>query len=243
MGTDAVTYYATFDNWAVGVMQGEYIEEHLGLKTNSGPFNIEFFTGDEGDNNINFFYDGALSILQKYLDSGVLVCPSGQVAKKDVATPNWSATNAESRMKNLISSNNYSPTGTKLDAVLCSNDSTATGVVNALKAAGYTKDSAPIVTGQDADIASVENIIAGMQSMSVFKDTRTLAGKVAQMVTSILKGEDPDINDRETYDNNTGIVPTYMIPPIVVTVDNYEASLFDIGYYVWDADGNIKYNS
>ena len=234
MNTDAVTYYATFDNWLVGVMQGEYIEKNLDLKNAEGPFNIEFFTGDPGDNNINFFFDGAMSVLQPYLDSGKLVCLSGQTEKSVVATPEWKTENAQSRMENLISSNNYSPDGTKLDAVMCSNDSTAQGATNALVNAGFTADNFPIITGQDCDRTSVKNMIAGTQSMSVFKDTRTLADKVVEMVDAVLKGATPSINDTETYDNGTGVIPSFLCEPVFGDINNYKALLIDSGYYTED---------
>ena len=130
MNSDAVSYYATFDNWLVGTKQGEFIEAQLGLKDGKGPFNIEFITGDPGDNNINFFFDGAMSILQPYLDNGQLVCPSGQVEKAVVATANWATDAAQARFENILSSY-YADK--QLDAVLASNDSTACGVENALE--------------------------------------------------------------------------------------------------------------
>lgn len=227
MNTDAVSYYATFDNWNVGVKQGEYIRDALDLDNAAGPFNIEFITGDPGDNNINFFFDGAMSILQPYMDSGKLVCPSGQTEKATVATANWATDAAQSRFENILAS--YYADGTTLDAVLASNDSTALGVANAL-ASSYT-GTYPVLTGQDCDIASVKNMIAGKQSMSVFKDTRTLAAKTVEMVDAIMKGTEPPINDTETYDNGTGIIPSYLCEPVAGTVDNYKELLIDSGYY------------
>jgi len=233
MGTDAVTYYATFDNWKVGTFQGQFIVDALDLNNAKGPFNIEFFTGDPGDNNINFFFDGAMSILQPFLDSGVLVTPSGQTEKSVVATIGWRTENAQARMENLITSNGYGPgpNDTPLHAVMCSNDSTAQGVTNALVNAGFTAENFPIVTGQDCDIISVKNMIAGTQSMSVFKDTRMLADAVVTMVKAILAGNEPPINDRESYPNGTGIIPTFLIPPVLGTPDNYRELLIESGYY------------
>ena len=231
MNSDAVSYYATFDNFQVGVMQGEYIETALDLKNAKGPFNIELFTGDPADNNATFFFGGAMSILKPYIDSGVLVVPSGQTTQAQVSTADWKTENAQTRMENLITSNGYSPKGVKLDAVCCSNDSTALGAVNALVSVGYTKDDMPIITGQDCDKPNTKNMIAGLQSMSVFKDTRTLADKVVGMVDSIVKGSEPEINDTETYDNGVGVVPSYLCAPVVATVDNYKELLIDSGYY------------
>ncbi|MBR0597788.1 multiple monosaccharide ABC transporter substrate-binding protein [Sinanaerobacter chloroacetimidivorans] len=231
MNSDAVSYYATFDNFQVGVMQGQYIETALDLKNAKGPFNVELFTGDPADNNATFFFGGAMSILKPYIDSGVVVVPSGQTTQAQVSTQDWKTENAQSRMENLVTSNSYSPKGKKLDAVCCSNDSTAMGVVNALTSVGYTKDNMPIITGQDCDKPNVKSMVAGLQSMSVFKDTRTLADKVVGMVDSIVKGSEPEINDTKTYDNGTGVIPSYLCAPVICTVDNYKEILIDSGYY------------
>ena len=230
MGSDAVTYYATFDNWDVGVKQGTYIVEALDLDNQAGPFNIEFITGDPGDNNINFFFDGAISVLQPYIDAGTLVCPSGQTEKQTVATANWATDAAQARFENILAS--YYADGTELHAVLASNDSTALGVANAL-ASSYN-GAYPVLTGQDCDIASVKNMIAGKQSMSVFKDTRTLAAKTVEMVEAIMKGAEPPINDTETYDNCTGFIPSFLCEPVAGTLDNYKELLIDSGYYTED---------
>ena len=227
MNSDAVTYYATFDNWLVGVKQGEFIRDALKLDEAEGPFNIEFITGDPGDNNINFFFDGAMSILTPYLESGKLVCPSGQTEKAVVATANWATDAAQARFENILSS--YYADGTKLDAVLCSNDSTSLGVQNALKA-NYTGEW-PVLTGQDCDILSTISMLEGTQSMSVFKDTRTLAAQVVTMVTAILEGTEPEITDTETYDNGTGIIPSFLCEPVACTPDMIQELLVDSGYY------------
>ena len=183
MNSDAVSYYATFDNYMVGTKQGEYIVEALKLETEAGPFNMEIFTGDPGDNNARYFYAGAMDVLQPYIDAGKLVVKSGSVDFADVATANWSTETAQSRMEAILSS--YYADGTQLDVVLCSNDSTALGVENALDN-NYTGEW-PVITGQDCDIANVKNMIAGKQSMSIFKDTRTLATQVVKMVDAIQK--------------------------------------------------------
>lgn len=227
MNSEAVSYYATFDNYMVGTRQGEYIEQALDLKNAKGPFNLEIFTGDPGDNNANFFYGGAIDVLQPYIDEGKLVVKSGQVDFASVATANWSTETAQSRMEAIISSN-YGD-GTKIDAVLCSNDSTALGVTNALEA-NYTGDW-PVITGQDCDIANVKNMIAGKQSMSIFKDTRTLASKVVEMVDAIMKGGEAPVNDTESYDNGTGVIPSYLCEPVFADKDNYKELLIDSGYY------------
>ena len=227
MNSDAVTYYATFDNWLVGVKQGEFIRDALKLDEAEGPFNIEFITGDPGDNNINFFFDGAMSIMTPYLESGKLVCPSGQTEKAVVATANWATDAAQARFETILSS--YYADGTQLDAVLCSNDSTSLGVQNALKA-NYTGEW-PVLTGQDCDVLSTISMLEGTQSMSVFKDTRTLAAQVVKMVTAILEGTELEINDTETYDNGTGVIPSYLCEPVAATPDMIQELLVDSGYY------------
>jgi putative multiple sugar transport system substrate-binding protein len=227
MNSDAVSYYATFDNYMVGTKQGEYIRDQLDLDNAAGPFNLEIFTGDPGDNNARFFYGGAMDILNPYIEQGKLVIKSGQKEFDEVATANWSTENAQSRMDAIISAN-YAD-GTKLDAVLCSNDSTALGVTNSLEA-NYTGDW-PIITGQDCDVANVKNMIAGKQSMSIFKDTRTLAAKTVEMVDAIMKGSDAPVNDTKTYDNGTGIIPSYLCEPVFADVNNYKQLLIDSGYY------------
>lgn len=231
MNSDAVTYYATFDNYMVGTKQGEYIKEALDLDNAAGPFNMEIFTGDPGDNNAKYFYSGAIDVLQPYIDAGKIVVPSGQIDFATVATANWATDAAQSRMENILSS--YYAGGAKLDVVLCSNDSTALGVENAL-AANYTGDY-PVITGQDCDVANVKNMIAGKQSMSIFKDTRTLATQVVAMVDAIMKGGKAPINDTTSYDNGTGIIPSYLCEPVFADASNYKELLIDSGYYTEDA--------
>ena len=227
MNSDAVSYYATFDNYMVGTIQGEYIKEKLDLDNAEGPFNIELTTGDPGDNNARFFFGGAMDVLQPYIDAGKLVVKSGQVKFEEVATANWATDAAQARMDAIIAAN-YSD-GTVLHACLCSNDSTALGVANSLEA-NYTGEW-PIITGQDCDVASVKNILDGKQSMSIFKDTRTLASKVVEMVDAIMKGGEAPINDTETYDNGTGIIPSFLCEPVFADIDNYKELLIDSGYY------------
>lgn len=231
MNSDAVSYYATFDNFKVGTTQGGYIRDALNLDKAAGPFHIELFTGDPGDNNVNFFFGGAMSILQPYISSGKLLVPSGQTRQAQAATVNWNTEEAQKRMENLISAIGYGPNGTRLDAVLSSNDSVANGITNALIAAGYRPGNFPVLTGQDCDKPAMKNILAGTQSMSVFKDTRTLAGQVVKMVDAIIKGQTVEINDTKTYDNGTGVIPSFLCDPVICTVENYKELLIDSGYY------------
>lgn len=230
MQSDAVSYYATFDNELVGKVQGQYIESALDLPNTEGPYNIELFTGSSDDNNCNFFFGGAMEVLQPYIDNGKLVVKSGSTTLAECATPNWSTEEAQKRMENIIAA--YYSDGTKLDAVLSSNDSVANGITNAL-ASSYNGEF-PILTGQDCDITSVKNILANKQSMSIFKDTRTLAAQVVEMVTAIVNGTDVPVNDTETYDNGTGIIPSYLCQPVFADETNYKELLIDSGYYTED---------
>ena len=230
MDSDGVSYYATFDNYMVGTVQGTYVKEQLDLDNAEGPFNLEITAGDPGDNNARYFYQGAYDVLAPYIESGKLVVVSGQTAFDDVATPTWASEVAQSRAENILSS--FYANGENVGAWLCSNDSTAQGVVAALDA-NYNGEW-PIVTGQDCDIVSVKNMIAGKQSMSVFKDTRTLAEQVVKMVGQILNGEEVDVNDTETYNNNVITVPSFLCEPVFADINNYEELLIDSGYYTED---------
>jgi len=233
--SDAVFYCVSFDNTSVGFVQGKFISDALDLENAEGPFNIELFTGDPDDSNVNFFWNGALSVLQPYIDDGKLVVKSKQVTKDKCATVGWSTENAQERMKTLIKSEGYGPNGKKLDAVHCANDSIAQGVAKALLDAGYTAgENFPIITGQDCDIDSIKNILAGTQSMSAFKDTRDLVSRTVTMINSIMNGEEPEVNDTEDYYSDYWAdisTPTYICDPVACTAENYKDLLIESGYY------------
>lgn len=231
--TEHVSYYATFDNFKVGVQQASYIEEKLGLKDGKGPFNIELFAGSPDDNNAYFFFDGAMSILKPYIDSGKLVVRSKQTTMDQVATLRWDGSLAQSRMDNLLSANYASE---KVHAVLSPYDGISIGILSSLKGVGYGADGnpLPIVTGQDAELASVKSIIAEEQTQTVFKDTRELAKKAVAMADSILKGKEVEVNNTETYDNGVKVVPAFLLEPVSVDKTNYKAALIDTGFYTED---------
>ncbi len=228
MKSDAVSYYATFDNYKVGTIQGKFIEEKLGLAEGKGPFNIELFAGSPDDNNALYFFQGAWDVLKPYIDKGQLVVPSGQTDFQTIAILGWGSKDAQNRMDNLLTAN-YSD-GKPLAAVLSPNDSLAIGITNSLVNMGF--DPFPIITGQDCDKPNMRNILEGKQSMSIFKDTRTLAEKVVGMVDALMKGGEPEINDTKTYDNGEGkIIPSYLCDPVFADKDNYQELLIDSGYY------------
>lgn len=230
MDSDAVSYYATFDNYMVGTVQGTYVKEALDLDNAAGPFALEITAGDPGDNNARYFYQGAIDVLKPYIDEGKLTIKSGQFEFNDVATPSWKTDTAQNRASTILSSN-YAD-GSNIDVWLCSNDSTALGVINALED-GY-EGNWPIITGQDCDKSNVKKMIEGKQAMSVFKDTRTLAAQVVKMVGQILSGETVDVNDTETYNNNKIVVPSFLCEPVFGSADNYVELLIDSGYYTLD---------
>jgi len=231
--TANVDYYATFDNFGVGVIMGSQIEEGLDLKNAEGPFNIELFGGSPDDTNAFYFYDGAMSILQPYIDSGKLVVQSGQMGMDKVGTLRWLAATAQARMDNLLSA--YY-TDERVDAVLSPYDGLSIGILSSLKGVGYgtAGQPMPVVTGQDAEVASVKSIIAGEQTYTVFKDTRELAKQTAAMVDAALKGEEVPINDTKTYDNGVKVVPSYLLIPYSVDITNYEKLLIESGYITAD---------
>lgn len=230
MNTDAVDYYATFDNFAVGTMQGEYIEEKLNLKSGAGPFNLEIIGGALDDNNAVALFEGAMDVLRPYIKSGQLVVRSGQTELQACATIRWSDKIARDRLAGII---DELYNDAVVDAVLCANDSTAYGAISALKDAGYGAGGKkmPIITGQDADKKNVKAILMDEQTMSIFKDTRILADESVKMVNAILSGKEPETNDIGNYNNGVKIVPTFLIRPQFVDKSNYKALLIDSGYY------------
>jgi len=227
MNSDAVSYYVTFDNYIIGTLQGQYIVDTLDLEHNRGPFNLEITAGDSGDSSAEYFYNGAMDILGKYLDNGTLNIVSGQRSFEEVSTPSWSTEIAQTRAASII--NTYIVSGAQIDAWLCSNDTTAMGVIDAL-VSQYNRKY-PIVTGQDCDLSNVRAIRGGKQTMSVFKNPETLITQIVKMTDQIIAGEAVDVNDTVTYDNGKGIIPTYLCEPIVVDLSNYEEVLIEGGYY------------
>jgi len=226
-----VDYYATFDNFQVGVLQAQSIEKALDLKSGKGPFNIELFGGSGDDNNAFFFYNGAMSVLKPYIDKGKLVVRSKQMGMDKVATLRWDGAVAQSRMDNLLSAN-YGTA--RVDAVLSPYDGLSIGILSSLKGVGYgtPKMPMPVVTGQDAEVASVKSILRGEQRSTIFKDTRQLASVTADMVDAMMTGKQVTVNDTKTYNNGVKIVPAYLLKPVVVDISNWKKVLVtDSGYY------------
>jgi putative multiple sugar transport system substrate-binding protein len=229
-GTKNVDYYTTFDNFQVGVLQATSIVDKLGLKQGKGPFNIELFGGSPDDNNAYFFYDGAMSVLKPYLDSGKLVVRSKQLGMNKVGTLRWDGATAQARMDNLLSAY-YGKE--RLHAVLSPYDGISIGILSSLKGVGYCTPQlpCPVVSGQDAEIPSIKSILRGEQSSTVFKDTRELAKVTVDLVDAVLAGKTPQVNDTKTYNNGVKVVPAYLLKPVAVDASNWKKMLVDSGYY------------
>ncbi len=228
MDTDAVSYYATFDNKGVGTAIGKYIEEKKDLANTSETYTIEFFMGSPDDNNAVMLYNGLMEVLQPYLDNGTLVCKSGRTSFDDTCILRWSQETAQQNCENYLTGF-YADED--LDICATAFDGFAYGCKAALEGAGYTDANWPLITGQDAELMAVKNIISGKQTMSIYKDTRLLADKCVTMVQAVLEGKEPEINDTEQYDNGKLVVPSYLCTPVAVDKDNYQEIIVDGGYY------------
>ena len=236
--TGDVDYYTTFDNFGVGVLQGSSLV--AGLKErfpDVKPWNVELFGGSPDDTNAFYFYDGAMSVLQPLIDAGQIAVVSGQMGMDKVGTLRWDGAVAQARMDNLLSA---FYTDKKVQGVLAPYDGLSRGIISSLKGVGYgaPDQPMPIVTGQDAELASVKGMIAGEQYSTVFKDTRELAKVTAKMVDTVLSGKDPEINDTKTYNNGVKVVPSYLLKPVSVGKGDIEAVLVGSGYYTADQINN-----
>nr|WP_203779050.1 multiple monosaccharide ABC transporter substrate-binding protein [Actinoplanes philippinensis] len=237
-----VDYYATFDNFKVGVQQATSLLTGLGVldatgnkvADKKGPFNVELFAGSPDDNNATFFFNGAKSILDPYIADGTLVVKSGQKDFETVATLRWDPETAQKRMENILTST-YKD-GSKVQGVLSPYDGISIGILSALKSGGYGTGSQayPIVTGQDAELASVKSIMKGEQYSTIFKDTRNLAKATGEMADAILKGQTPKTNNTTDYNNGVKVVPSQLLESLIVTKDNYEKELVATGYFTAD---------
>ena len=230
-----VDYYASFDNEKVGELQGTQIVEKLGLKDGSkkGPFNVELFAGSNDDNNTQYFFNGAMKVLKPYIDKKQLVIKSGQTKMTQVTTLRWDGGTAQKRMEELLTAAYRKD---KVDAVLSPYDGISIGILSALKSDDYGKSKPmPVVTGQDAEVASLKSIRDGEQTATVFKDTRELAKVAANMVDSVLNDKKPEINDTKSYNNGSKVVPAYLLTPVSVDKTNYQKVVIDSGYVKADA--------
>jgi putative multiple sugar transport system substrate-binding protein len=247
---DAVSYYVSFDNYTVGKLQGQYIVDSLDLDNATGSFNMEITAGDPADNNAGYFFQGAMDVLQPYIDNGTLVVVSGQTDFTSVATDQWNTDTALERAQNVLSS--YYADGTQLDVWLCSNDSTALGVAQAIKS-DYAGGNSVLITGQDGDEANLKNIVDGIQTMTVYKNVSNESIVTLALAKAILNGDTIDESlipsfgidcafDTESYETSDGNkCPSFLLVPSVITKDNLQ-ELVDTGLYTMDSEGYLKAN-
>lgn len=232
--SEYVDYYATFDNFKVGVQQASSLVDGLQQRyPDVKPWNVELFGGSPDDNNAYFFYDGAMSVLQPLIDDGSVSIISGQMGMEKVGTLRWDGAVAQARMDNLLSAHYTDAT---VQGLLSPYDGLSIGILSSLKGVGYGSGDLPmpIVTGQDAELQSIKSIIAGEQYSTVFKDTRELARVAVGMAQALLEDSEPEINDTTTYDNGVKVIPSYLLEPVSVDASNYEAIVIDSGYHSKD---------
>ncbi|MDD6491241.1 MAG: sugar ABC transporter substrate-binding protein [Firmicutes bacterium] len=237
-GTDAVDYYVTFDSFAVGVAQGQYLIDNAPEGTG---IPLYLYAGAATDNNAFIFFEGAWSVLQPKIADGTFVIANSSeaVALQDKAeltrdeegkiigqiTTDWDFNVAKSKAEAHLTAVGADAKGDVL--VLAPNDGTSRSIADVF---ATDKDvTSYVITGQDSEIASVQYIIDGKQSMTVFKDTRTLAADSVNMAVSILNGETPATDT--TYNNEAKDVAAKQTDIVVVTKDNVKAALVDSGYY------------
>jgi len=228
--TAAVSYYATFDNVKVGELQAQSLVDGLQQHRGPGPWNVELFAGSPDDTNSFFFFSGAMNVLQPLIDQGQVTIVSGQNTQDQVGTLRWDGAVAQDRMDAILAAN-YAD-GTPLHGVLSPYDGLSRGIIAALRGFGFQPgtDDWPVVTGQDAEAASISLIRTGEQFSTILKDTRDLARVAADMVDALLDGREPEINDTSTYHNGVKIVPSYLLVPHTVDVTNYQRLVIDSGY-------------
>lgn len=240
-GSKNVDFYVTFDNFAVGVAQATALLAGMEITDRDGKVvgtpekgqNVELFAGSLDDNNAHLFWAGAMETLKPFFDDGTLVVKSGQTDIEKAAILRWQQETAQKRMEDLLTST-YGGTGEGLKGVLAPYDGLSRGIITALTGVGMgptIADGLPIVTGQDAEIASVKLIADGVQSSTIFKDTRNLAEQAVVATQGFLSGATPEANDTKTYDNGEKVVPSFLLPVVTVYSDNIKKELVDTGYW------------
>jgi putative multiple sugar transport system substrate-binding protein len=213
--TPDLDYYIAFDNFKVGQLQGQALLDGMKAKKPNGPWTIELFSGSPDDNNSAVFFNGAMDVLKPLIDKGDVVVGSGQKDIKQTAIQGWKAEGAQQRMDSLLTSTYTS--GKTLDGVLSPNDTLARAILTSVKGAGKPT---PVVTGQDSEVESVKSIMAGQQYSTINKDTRKLVTETINMVKALQTGGTPQVNDTKTYNNGVKVVPSFLLPPVIVTKAN-----------------------
>lgn len=236
-GTEAVDYYVTFDSVAVGEAMGRYLLDNAEGEGNS----LYLYAGAATDNNAFLFFEGAWNILQPKIADGTFVIRNSSEAVKLQDQPTLTRDQMASIIGQITTDWDFNVAKSKAEAnltaatadekglcyVLAPNDGTARSIADVF--ASDADVNGYYITGQDAEIASVQYVIDGMQSMTVFKDTRTLAQDAMDMAIAIIEGDKPATDT--TYNNTLIDVPAKQTPVVVVTQENVREALIDSGYY------------
>lgn len=230
LNTPYIEYYAADDLRGIGALQAQYIVDTLKLDSSDEAHTLELFAGDYGDANAPLFFEGAMNVLTPYIESGKLVVKSGQTEFNVVATAEWDGAKAQSRMDAILSTYYLDE---PIEAVLCQNDDLAAGVISACKSAGYGTEAMPlpITTGQDCTISAVKSILAGEQSMTVFKDIKQLAYNGAYFIDCLVQGQTPEIENPVVYNNGSVDVKASAVEPLALTADKVQELVIDSDYY------------
>ena len=219
-GTDAVTYYLSFDNQQVGKIQGQYLIDKL-KPTVDDPKNIEIFYGSLDDKNAFFFYEEAMQILKPYIDSGALVVKSGKISPNETNVPGWRTDLASKKMDEIIDTVGYGANGgVKLDGILSPADCLSNGIIFTLKKKGYTPENIPVITGQDATAEALNNVKEGYQAMTIYKSSNDLHEAVIDMIRAISSGRKATVNDTTTYNNGVKDMDSFLCTPELIDKTN-----------------------
>ena len=221
MDTEAVDYYATFDNEGIGTAMAKYVENKFNLKQGAGPYTVEFFQGSDDDNNAVLINKGMMAVLKPYIDKGQLVVASGQTGFRDTTIKSWDGKNAAARMDKLVKT--YY-TGRNLDILMSASDSIAEGLVDGLAGAGYNGVQ-PFITGQDATPKALEFVRSGKQGTTMAKSAELLNGKCIRMIKAVVEGTQPEVNDVSTYNNGKITVPSYLCIPLILDKENLDEAV------------------
>lgn len=208
-----IAAYVSFDNVRVGEMQAEYL---VNLQPTGNYF---LMGGSPTDNNAKMFREGQMNIIQPLVDKGDITIVGDQWAK------DWDANEALKIMENALTANKN-----KIDVVVASNDNTAGGAIQALDAQGLA--GKVLISGQDADLAGVQRIAEGLQTMTVYKPIQAIAEKSAEIAVKLGKKEDVTAND--TVNNGKKDVPFIKLDPISVGKDELESTVIKDGFHSYE---------
>ena len=247
-GNDAVSYYVAEDSYRIGTMQGKYLIDTLGMKldVNSKEYHVEFAAGDPNDYKARYRFNGAYDVLKPYIDAGILIIGSGQSTFAAVATPGYDSAAAEERLKQIT--NQYYTDGKILDGIICGNDTIAEGAAKAVES-GYNGKNHVLIIGQGGDLKGLSAVLNRKASMTTYIPCEDEATVAAALGLVLLSGDPGDGNlirdnawdfsctfDTSSYDNGTGILPAYLLTPVVITESSLKAELIDKGHFTLDGN-------